>query len=247
VIEAHIKCLCPEIRIPDLGLKLLRGDEVWVDESKSRRSIDLQHARTINAVAVQWKERCRVTKSPAPPYMKRLKPNFGTPPEKPEAPTAQQDSANKALALEVAELKAMLQAQQAAPAAIEAAVGRAVQKALAQEMAGMRVALQARQEAPEAIAVAVERAMQKALAGLGGGSTGAPEASAAVPAVGTTVSSDEPLFIPTNIVDKDKQSEIAISAEESLGSSVDAATEALKKVKKPRRRRAAKKKENSDD
>lgn len=210
--EALIKCLCTEIRIPDLGITLKKGDEEWVDEGKARRSLDLQHARAIQAVKVEWRERCRVTKPPSPPFMKRLKPRFGTPAvvedpnPPPTAPTQAskrqdaQEAATAAVAKELAELKATIQAQQAAAGGVEAAV---------------------------------ERAMQKVLAGL----PTAPTAAA--------VADDEPVFIPSNIVDKGKREDIAVSTEESHGGSVDDAAEALKAVKKktPRRRRTPKKKE----
>jgi len=55
--DAKVVCQCPEIRIPDLGLHLQQGQSVWVDADKVKGSKDLDHARRIQAIRIEWKER----------------------------------------------------------------------------------------------------------------------------------------------------------------------------------------------
>lgn len=60
--EAQITCQCPEIRIPDLGIRLTQGQTIWLDSARVKSSRDLDHARRIQAVRIEWKERAKSTK-----------------------------------------------------------------------------------------------------------------------------------------------------------------------------------------
>ena len=71
MIEACIECKCIEFNLPDVNIKMQKGDVIWLDESRARASKDITHALQIGAVSVRWAERCREMKTPTPPWINR--------------------------------------------------------------------------------------------------------------------------------------------------------------------------------
>lgn len=77
--EIRVECTCAEIRVPDLGLVLRRGDVTWLDQPVASRSKDLAFAKRAGAVQVRCVSRCAVSKPPqlparpAPPWLRRLR------------------------------------------------------------------------------------------------------------------------------------------------------------------------------
>jgi hypothetical protein len=60
VKEAHIKCLCRSIRLPDLQVTLEQGQEVIVSESRALKSGDLARAVRHQGVSVRYTTVCAV-------------------------------------------------------------------------------------------------------------------------------------------------------------------------------------------
>lgn len=79
--EARVECLCTTYNIPELGLELRKGDVAWVTEGRARTSEELAIAKRAGAITVRWEERCIVSRSPTPPFLKRRPavPPFATP------------------------------------------------------------------------------------------------------------------------------------------------------------------------
>lgn len=79
--EARVECLCTTYNIPELGLELHKGEVVWVAEGRARTSEELAIAKRAGAISVRWEERCIVSRSPTPPFLKRRPavPSFATP------------------------------------------------------------------------------------------------------------------------------------------------------------------------
>lgn len=62
MIEARITCLCIQLGLPTLGLKLVRDQVEWIGEKTARVSEELAHFRCLGAVRVEYIERCRMHK-----------------------------------------------------------------------------------------------------------------------------------------------------------------------------------------
>jgi len=199
VIEACVECQCPSLRIADLGLSMLQGEVAWVDEAKARASADLGQAKRAGAVTIKWIERCQVSRSPQPPFMKRLKPNWAAASQ--VAPVEEKPSQMDAAALD----------------------------AVSQEVTRLKAQIQAQQGSQEALRALVTRAVQEALRGTIGQPSRAPDA--------TGRPTDDPVYIPSNIVDRGKTDDIQMSTESSGTASVDDAAQALKTAKGSGRRR----------
>jgi len=78
MIEAHIICRCPFIRIQDLGLSLQKGQEAWVGAEKAKASKDLKIAHESYGVELRYAQRCREKRD--------LPPDKGQTPIVPKAP-----------------------------------------------------------------------------------------------------------------------------------------------------------------
>lgn len=64
MIEAYIMCLTAQHDIEDLGLRLRKGESLWLDASRARKSQDLKLASTVGAIKLMWLERSTTTKTP---------------------------------------------------------------------------------------------------------------------------------------------------------------------------------------
>lgn len=86
MIEACVRCLCPEFRVDDLRITLRRGDVYFCTEAVARASTDLREATRIGAVEVLWGERC-VSERVAPATPRRVVvPTAPTPKRTPKQP-----------------------------------------------------------------------------------------------------------------------------------------------------------------
>jgi hypothetical protein len=211
VRDALVECLCPEIRLPDLGLHLFRGDTEWIESSKAMESLDLQHARRVRAVQVSWKVRCQVSKeAPAqtPPWLKRsiIRPVrhvatepvvHHTSPEVRDLRSEVRDVIREEVRLALAGLplsQPAPQSEETAPVVVNVSEGLT----------------------SELVAKAVAQALQAA--GLGT----------------KPVVDDGPVFIPSSIVSEDTTTAINVESSSSV-STLDDAAEALRAAKKGRK------------
>lgn len=226
MIEARIECLCPSYRLSDLTVGgqpvvLREGQVMWVSEADARASQAVAHARKVGAISVEWRERCQVAKpkSPTPPWLNRnaTKPRRALPAEAPPPPAPQPSVDTEEVA------------RRAEAAAAEAA-RKEMHKGL-EEIKALLVQAQ-HKVAPESITQEqLEAALRNVL----------PAQQHTISDGGVTVTTDEPVFIPKDIVKKDADAAISIESEASGGDSLDAAAEALKATK-PKRRRSPRKK-----
>lgn len=58
MIEVEITCICPRIKVQDLGLTLTKGDVVHVSHEQARLSKDLEVARMASGVVTRFVKRC---------------------------------------------------------------------------------------------------------------------------------------------------------------------------------------------
>lgn len=224
--EARVECLCPEYRIPDLGLTLYRGQVEWVDAERARRSKHLADAQRAGAVQVRWAARCEVSKpapppsaSPVPPWLARRRRVL---PETPP-PVAPQEVARRATEAEASRTRD----------ALRDVVREEVQKALGNlrppEATTVKVSIDPDQ-VRDAVLSALAAAPQRELV------VGAPVPSR-VPAPPPLASAAEPVFIPTGIVPAEAKAAIAVEAETSGSAAVDDAAAALKAARGTARRK----------
>lgn len=65
MIEARITCLCQNIILADLGLRLAKGQIAYVDASQAKASEDLLRAARSSGVSVQYVQRAREVRKPS--------------------------------------------------------------------------------------------------------------------------------------------------------------------------------------
>lgn len=200
--EARIECTCAEYHLPELGLVLRRGQVVWVDESKAKRSRQLTQAVRARAVQVKWVARCEVAKpvpptpTPVPPWLRRkprvapvATPNAEESPRTPDGVTLDQ---------------------------VREVVREEVQRAL------LPVHPAAAVVDLDAIEGVVRRTMSGFISSLPAG------AAASTSKPPTLAGTPDPVFIPSGIVPTDTKSAITVDAETTGASVVDDASAALK-------------------
>lgn len=139
--EARVECLCTSYNIPDLGLELRKGQIVWMDESRARASKELAIAKRAGAISVRWEERCTVSRSPTPPFLKRRPavPSFATQTVAPAAVDHAEVAAKTAEALRDVvrqELQEALKGLHVGQKADADAIGAVVRQALASAETG---------------------------------------------------------------------------------------------------------------
>lgn len=77
--EAEITCTCKQLRLNDLNLSLMQGDQVRLPEAVARRSVDLERYRQLGGVQVRYVETARQMRpAPRPPKV-LARPTAGTP------------------------------------------------------------------------------------------------------------------------------------------------------------------------
>ena len=215
MLEAKITCKCTGLAIPDLGLALAQGDEVWVPSHKAKLSRDLAQAIQVGGVQVQYRERVQelrqmTERKPQPPWKTSVA--IIPPAVIPPAPIP----------------SATISEVTIAPAALEAAVDAAVAKAMPTVIEGIRVALQQHIGTP-ADPAAIAAAVTKALGSLGV----VPSGKVQTPGVATI---PEPVFVPKGVVPTNTA---AVRTKDTTqgGDALTDAAAALKAVGKPKQRR----------
>lgn len=73
MIEVELTCICPRIKIPDLGLSMVKGDRVYLTQAQARASRDLDLLRE-RAVVVKLVKR-RHGHTPSSPSRVRVNPS----------------------------------------------------------------------------------------------------------------------------------------------------------------------------
>jgi hypothetical protein len=239
MIQAHLIC-CEPVDIPDLGLKLKRGEEVWLDDLVARNSSDLRRAQSTGKVRVSRSNR-RYAKPPrvlpASHTQPKPKPRVYAKPEPEiiERTVIEERIVEKVVTADVDtdEIATKIRAQMLGD----------LREVVAQEVSKMMTP-QAPQEAPEAapsqapamdaeqMATVMEAAMKRVLASQGGGVVVTSGSSSARKTPGP----EEPLYMPSNLVNKDAKAAISVKTETSkTGDELDDATAALRALKKKKK------------
>jgi len=215
MIEARVECLCAEYQLPEFNLVLRKGDVKWLPESSARKSKALALAKRIRAVSVRWEERCQVAKppprSPGPPY---LRAGVRRPTRVPKAPEPPVPVQTPVVDMEAIARRAETAAANAATKAVDDAVGR-LAAMLNQGMSGGGIS-----------EAALEAAVFKAMGRAG---TAAPRGESFTRvADDEDDDGDEPLYIPSGLVNADLKTDIKVEASTSESASLDDAAAALR-------------------
>lgn len=231
--DALVTCKMPDLRLPDLNLKLIQGQTVWLTPKQVQLSKDLQHAKQIGAVGITWKERARVTKPPAPPpqappHFRRLTPGQHRKIERDPPPPApvvvhniHPDQIAKTVKAAVAgEVSKQMQEIKEQVEALKGDLAEQVAEAMA---------AQGQQIDQETLAATMKGVLDKALAEVQMASPGVSEAQGAAP-----VSSDEdaPVYIPKGMVDHEVKGKVDVKESTSDARGADEALKALRKRRK---------------
>lgn len=243
MIEAYVRCKWG-IRIPDLGMEMRSGQDYWLSLEEADGSKDLSHAARIGAVTVYKKERFRmVRKRHLPPFAKLSRggaagpknplkqpihpavppvepPKPETPQEKPPAPEPpkppeQPKAPETKVEVNVDPEAVAAAVRQALSGELSTAVSQLVKAELQKE--GTPSSPSAPQQDPEVLAEAISKALAK---NFPKGAVSAPRSSSG------SVSSDiddAPLFMPSNIVDKNTKATVKIQEDKADSDINDAA------------------------
>lgn len=213
-----------QLGLPDLNLKLIQGQQVWLTPKQVQLSQDLKHAKQIGAVGIKWKERARVTKPPAPPapppqappHFRRLTPgqhrkiDRDSPPAPVVVHNIDPDQLTKTVKAAVAgEVSKKMEEIKEQVEALKGDLAGQVAKVLAAQ--GQQIDQ-----------VMLEQALSKALVGVQEAQVDAP------------VSSDEdaPVYIPKGMVDHEVKGKVDVKKSTSDARGADEALKALRKRRK---------------
>ena len=242
MIEAKIIC-CEPVAISDLGLHLHRGQTIWINDLVARNSRDLRRAQAMGKVRVKRKDRGKkATKvsRPPPPFVLRSRPKPRVY-EKPESIEKIVEVEKRVVEHTVIEHK--VDSDEVARK-VKAELLGDIKNTIAEEVGKVLAASQASQETSEAspapapamgadeMASVLETVLKRVLPSQGGGAV-LPSGSSGAR---NTPSADEPLYMPTNIVDKDAKAAITVESQTSKdGDDVDEAAQALRALRKKSR------------
>ena len=212
--EAQLTCLCNEYYLSDLGIKLQKGEVIFLSEDQITKSEDLFHAGQIKAVAIKWVERYQVAKqnNNAPPFMRRdLKRKLPEP-----APVIDHDALKKTV-------------QEAAHKAVEGQMS-----VIAAHLSQMVEAMRKPSNTPvgsDVIQAAVEQAVKAALGqGISPMPVGIETPSTSIE--GWDDADENPMFIPSNIVDVSAKANVSVQSGEVKGTdNLDETMAAMKALK----------------
>lgn len=71
VRQVRIRCLCRSLRLQDLGIDLIQGQEMFLTEEQAQRSRDLLQAVRNKAVEVNYETLCERQRKPEDPTLHR--------------------------------------------------------------------------------------------------------------------------------------------------------------------------------
>jgi hypothetical protein len=228
-LEAQIICSAP-CDIPDLGIYgLKRGEERWVSDVVASRSQDLVKECGKGNVRVYRKSRKMVPppRRPPPPFVARSRPSG----ERPDVQVARQEPAEGKVIEKIIERVVEV----STPMDTEALARQVKAEILGDLLPGIRAVVQEEMGKTgsgidagqlENVLESVLRRVMPA-GGVGGGTSRTPARR--------SPEADEPLFIPTALVDKDAKSRISVKTETGGESeSLDGAQELLREMKRRR-------------
>jgi hypothetical protein len=233
--EARIECITHEWAITDLNLEMKKGEVKFFNARAAKQSKDLAHARRISAVRVEFVERSRMAKKPTvppripgPPNVRLSRKGRKQPPAQKPVPPATFD---------MDEIRRI--AREEARAGAREGTAEGVE-------AGVRAALSSLPVAGPAVDQSMlEAALRNVLPGI---TVAAPTAPASSGVTSSTRSKgpEEPVFIPSSIIDKDSTTELKTQSSESEDDGVAEAAAALKAAKGTGgRKRSTRKKKTS--
>jgi hypothetical protein len=204
--EARIECITTEFPLHDLGLRLKKGQVVFIEEVQARASSELTEATRIGAVRVRFVARSRMAKTPdapKPPPPPNVRLGRRRPLPVPTAPPQSVD---------------MDEIRRVAREEARAGAAEGVREALASMPATLT---------QDALEATLRRVLPGATAAEPGGIRVAGTSKATGPA--------DPVYIPATIVDNEVTTSITVDAQSSEAGDLDAAAKALKaKRRKPK-------------
>lgn len=202
---------------------MMQGEHLWLSEEEVSRSADLELARRVGAVSLEWKVRAQVTRPPPPPNFRRLSPHPRTRPQvMPERPLPQVTvSLATPAPPESPDLKAVVAGEMRRQFGdLKEIIAREVASALGNQERGRDSAT---------LASMLEATLKAVLPQVTGGAP-VPSAERGPRAP------EEPLYIPSGIVSETK-GKVEVQSAKSESSSVGEAAAALKALKKKKRNR----------
>lgn len=208
------------LEIPDLKLFVRKHDPIWITQDQYNSSLALKHLEKIGSVVCHKNQRSRtMSKLPKPPpapirTSKMSRPHKGGLSASPtNAPSNQQMQEVVKQATEDAANKAAEQAVQAVTDQILARLPVQQQNPAAPNLEGL------------------EDMIQRAVLNVLGNIQVAP---GSIVSGGQNISAgpEEPVYIPSNIVDKDVKGNVNVKSETSESGELDGAAEALKELRK---------------
>ncbi len=210
--EAKVTCLIDSYPIKERGLKLTKGQFVWLTLDQFEAAPSVAEGEHIGAFHVVWKERMQ-TRNAAPPHFRRIVPghNHGrgalpSPPPQAAPSVSKED--------------------------VEAAVSEKLE-AFKEDMLGQLASLIAQvkpaEPAPAADNTELLAQMQSMLEKMA--PVAVSGAAGAVSRRKRKASASEPVYIPSTIV-KDVEARISVQEGEAEGGSIDEAAAALRALRK---------------
>lgn len=238
MIEAQIIC-CEPCDIPDLGIVgLRRGEERWVSIAAADASSDLAKEQRKGNVRVYRKVRRmeKAPRRPPPPFVAGSRPQV--------APRLEPEVIEKHVEVErIVEVESKIDTDELARKMKAELIGDFVpglRAAIAEEV-GKVLAAREPQEVPQPVpaqqpgidAAQLENVLESVLRRVGApAGAGARQGS-------TPDGPEDPLFIPTAIVDKDAKGKITVKSKKTEGTDdLDDAQAALREMKRARRGRS---------
>jgi hypothetical protein len=225
MIEAQVICSCP-CKIQDLGLDLERGQEVWLADETARGSLDLLREQAKGNVRVMRKSRRMDRRDPVrshpPPFVALTRPQHRAPVEQPpeprpevvQGPPVDTDALAREVQMKIVEgLRPMIAEE----------LGKALASQQQAEVAPAPAPAPAAQLDQAQLAGVLESVLRRVMP-----TGGAPGAA-------REVASEDPLYMPGKLVDKDAKAKIDVKQTSSDETSdLDDAAAALRKIKRGR-------------
>jgi hypothetical protein len=219
VREARITCRASRYRIGDLDLTMRHGEVAYVPEADARASSELRCAERGGGVTVRYVERCKVAKRPPPP-------------KKPLPPSVRMSRPNR---------DGMGQPRREADEPeVVGVTAEDIRQVVREEVRAALGGVSQPGMDPEQLRAILADALGSAPTINPG--VGLPPAGPAQVAPDTS-ETDEPVFIPANIVDKDAKADITVESTETEADDLDAAAAALARVRPKAKKRKRRKEE----
>jgi len=205
-----LTCRMERLSLPDFGVVLSRGEQLEIPESDAIRSVEVQRAIRLGGLTYKTKSapRIRDTSRRNPPKKRKPKNKIPTP----NFEDRMKDMISGALRDHLAQISSTLE-KQAPPPAVEQASAPPVAQVDTEVLAAMLKEMLGNLPIAQGVGVA---------------HSGQPSAA---------LVDDTPMFIPEGIVSGELKADIDTSSASSKGSSVDAATEALRQLRKAKKKK----------